>query len=131
MTVDAFTCCSFGAVRDAGLVTPNVLPSSVSWCNHLPRLREYFFALVGFASGCSRGVNESMPEIPVNSNTLPFGEDYGGRRECTHDALTINEGSGAAVPVTPHTDPPGDLVSRVLLRTMAHVLEQWPDALTS
>ena len=131
MTVDDFTCCSFGVVRDAGLVTPNVLPSGVSYVQSSSTAEGAIFALVGSASGCSRGVNESMPEIPVNSNTLPFGEDYGGHRECTLDALTINVGSGAAVPVTPHTDPPGDLVSRILLRTMAHVLEQWPNALTS
>ena len=49
-----------------------------------------------------------MPEILVNSNTLPFGEDYGDQRECIHDAMTLNEVSGAAVLVTPHTHSPGE-----------------------
>ena len=66
------------------------------------------FALVGPANGCSRGANESMSEILVTSNTPPFGEDYGDHRECTLDALTLNEVSGAAVPVTLHTHLPGD-----------------------
>ena len=156
MTLDAF-----GAVRDAGLVTPNVLPSGVNEATpeipvnsntppvgedhgdhrectpdaltavpatphtHLPgdpclahvlpsgmssvqpspAADRASFALVVPANG----VNESMPEIPANPNTPPFGEDYGDHRECALDALTINKGSSAAVPVTPHTHPPGVL----------------------
>ena len=59
-------------------------------------------------NGCSRGANESMSENLVNSKTLPFGEDHGEHRECTLDALTLNEVSGAAAPVTPHTHLLGD-----------------------
>ena len=59
--------------------------------------------MVGLVNGCFRGANESMSENLVNSKTLPSGEDHGERRECTLDALTLNEVSGAAAPVTPHT----------------------------
>ena len=79
------------------LVSRTRFPLVCPLCYHLLRLKA-FFVLMGLASGCSRGVSEPMPEVPVNLNTFPFGEDY--------DALTISEGSGAAVLLTLHTHPP-------------------------
>ena len=108
MIVDGFTRCSFGGVSDAGLVIPNVLPSGMSSVQSSSAAERAKFAMVGPANGCSRGANESMSEILVTSISLPFGEDYGDRRECTLEALTLNVVSGAAVPVTLHTHLPGD-----------------------
>ena len=108
MIVDGFTRCSFGGVSDAVLVIPNVLPSDMSSVQSSSAAERAKFAMVGLANGCSRGANESMSEIPVTSNTPPFGEDYGDHRECTLDALRLNEVSGAAVPVALHTHLPGD-----------------------
>ena len=116
MIVDGFTRCSFGGVSDAGLVIPNVLPSGMSSVQSSSAAAERAnFALVGPVNGCFRGANESMSENPGYSKTLPSGEDHGERRECTLDALTLNEVSGAAAPVTPHTHLLGD-------PCLAHVL---------
>ena len=94
-------------VRDAGLVTPNVLPSGgMSSVQSSSAAERAIFPRVGHVNGCSRGVNESKQEIPVNWNNPPFGEDHGDHKECKTDALTLNEVSGAAVPVTWHTHPP-------------------------
>ena len=83
------------------------LPLSSPFFPFLP-LSSPFFPLFSVFFWCSRGANGSMSEIPVNSNTPPFGEDYVDHRECTLEVLTLNEVSGAAVPVTLHTHPPGD-----------------------
>ena len=123
MIVGGFTRCSFGGVSDADLVIPNVLPSGMSSVQSSSAAERANFALVRPVNGCSRGANESMLEIPVTSNT-PFGEDYGDHRECTLDALTLNEVSGVAVLVTLHTHLPGDPCP-------AHSLWWHPSMLTS
>ena len=115
ITVDGLTRCSFGGFSDARLVIPNVLPSGRSSVQSSSAAERANFALVGPVNGCFRGANESMSENPVNSKTLPSGENHGERRECTLDALTLNEVSGAAAPVTPHTHLLGD-------PCLAHVL---------
>ena len=66
------------------------------------------FALMGIVNGCSRGAIESMPEIPVNFEHASVAHRFGDHRECTPHALTLNDVSGAAVPVTPPTYPLGD-----------------------
>ena len=86
----------------------HVLPFDMSSVQSSSAAERAKFAMVGLANGCSRSANESMSEIPVTSNTPPFGEDFRDHRECTLDALTLNEVSGAAVPVTLHTHLPGD-----------------------
>ena len=108
MIVNGFTRCSFGGVSDAGLVIPNLLPSGMSSMQSSSAAERAQFAMVGPANGCSRCANESMSEILVTSNTPPFGEDYCDHRECTLDSLTLNEVSGAAVPVTLHAHLLGD-----------------------
>ena len=118
----------------AALVTPHthlpgdpclahVLPSDMSSVQSSFEAERVKFAMVGPANGCSRGAIESMSEIPVIANTTPLGEDYGDHRECTLDALTPHEVSGAAAPVSPHKHLLGDLCPAHSLWLMAHVIE--------
>ena len=71
-----------------------------------------------------------MSEIPVTSNTPPFGEDYGDHRECTLDALTLNEVSGAAGDPSPAHSPVVDGTRDRAMSKYADVVlcrkQDWP-----
>ena len=77
-------------LRDVSLVASDALPSCMSFVQSSSSAEKAKFPRVGQVNGCSRGVNEAMPEIPATSNTPPFGQDHSDHRERFCDPTHIS-----------------------------------------